>query len=56
MSEFANILLVIVFGTASMWSISGQTDLKRELHLKNQRIQLLEARTEGLITGCLGGK
>ena len=56
MSEFATILIVVTCGTASMWSMTSQSELKRELEQKNQQIQLLEARTDGLITGCLGGK
>ena len=56
MQELATILIIITFGTASIWSIFDQRELKRELRQKNQQIQLLEARTEGLITGCLGGK
>lgn len=56
MSEFATILIVIVCGTASIWSITGQSELKREIQQKNHQIQLLEARTDGLITGCLGSK
>jgi predicted amino acid-binding ACT domain protein len=56
MSEFLTILIVIVCGNSSMWSFSSQSELKRELQQKNQQIRMLEARTDGLITGCLGGK
>ncbi|MCT7955707.1 hypothetical protein [Laspinema palackyanum] len=56
MSEFATILIVMTCGVSSMWTVSTQSELKRELQQKNQQIQVLEARTDGLITGCLGGK
>lgn len=56
MPEFLTILIVITCGFSSMWAFSEKADLKRELHQKQQQIQLLEARTDGLITGCLGSK
>lgn len=56
MSEFATILIVLVTGTVSFWSITNQSELRKELQQKNHQIQLLEARTDGLITGCLGSK